>query len=475
MSFKKSSGKRSSGLKVIIVFAALLLFAISFFSTKLTRTNAASAGPSPSHTNAPGEDNCTACHTDFAVNSGLGTLSISGLPVNYRVGQSYPLSVTQSDTNGVVYGFQTTSLDRFARQAGDYTVSGSLVQTKTGLVGGNSRIYVEHTVSGIIPVVFGSRTWNFNWTAPTTRKGRVRFYVAGNASNSDGSPGGDRIYATVASTYSGSAIATFDGDGKADISVFRPSNNVWYSLNSTNGNFIQTNFGTGGDIITPGDYDGDGKTDQAVFRPSSGTWYLNRSSAGFTAIQFGANGDKPAVGDYDGDGKYDLAVFRPSTGVWYIFHIGTGTFRVQGFGLPTDVIGQGDYDGDGKTDIAVYRNGTWYIWQSTTLSLDVKQFGLSGDFPIQGDYDSDGKTDVAVYRPSSGIWYINRSNDGFYAVQFGNSTDVPVPADYDGDGSNDIAVYRNGTWYILYSSNGSFSVIGFGLTGDKPIATGYLN
>ncbi len=35
------------------------------------------------------------------------------------------------------------------------------------------------------------------------------------------------------------------------------------------------------------DFDGDGKTDISVFRPSEGNWYLNRSTAGFTADQLG--------------------------------------------------------------------------------------------------------------------------------------------------------------------------------------------
>ena len=78
----------------------------------------------------------------------------------------------------------------------------------------------------------------------------------------------------------------FDGDCRADVSVFRPSNGVWYLQQSTAG-FTGIGFGFSTDLITPADYDGDGKTDVAVFRPSNGTWYLQRSSQGFTGIAFG--------------------------------------------------------------------------------------------------------------------------------------------------------------------------------------------
>ena len=74
----------------------------------------------------------------------------------------------------------------------------------------------------------------------------------------------------------------FDGDGKADISVYRPSNGVWYLLNSTSG-FTSTQFGIATDRIVPADYDG--RTDIAVYR--GGIWYLLRSTAGFTAFSFG--------------------------------------------------------------------------------------------------------------------------------------------------------------------------------------------
>ena len=98
---------------------------------------------------------------------------------------------------------------------------------------------------------------------------------------------------------------------EAGFGDYPPPSGVWYIKQSSTGytDVSRLPVGDRTDVPVPGDYDGAGKSDIAVYRPSTGnSGTLLKSSTNFTgyaAHQWGVSTDVPAPGDYDGDGKTD--------------------------------------------------------------------------------------------------------------------------------------------------------------------------
>ncbi|MBL7898371.1 MAG: hypothetical protein JNJ99_07535 [Crocinitomicaceae bacterium] len=141
-----------------------------------------SANPPAAKTGAPGESNCTSCHSG-TTQSGAGniTLDFSGVGSEYVVGQSYTFTI--SIASGTKNGFEATILDATNVKAGTFTAG-----TNYGITNASGRQYVRQTVSD------GITSWTFNWTAPSSDMGDLTLYYAFNKSNNSDNSSGDIIY-----------------------------------------------------------------------------------------------------------------------------------------------------------------------------------------------------------------------------------------------------------------------------------------
>jgi hypothetical protein len=223
--------------------------------------------------------------------------------------------------------------------------------------------------------------------AAVNRSDVVRDNVKIGQWSSGPSVGGGRL------TFS-SRVADPNVPGATNLIVWQATYGMWYLLNSADGMvftsqaLVQWGEVAAKDVPTPGDYDGDGRTDLAVWRPSLATWFVLKSSEGYdaqrnVALAWGESDDVPVPGDYDGDGRTDFAVWRPSLATWFVLRSSTGydTRQVLAvrWGVTGDLPVRGDYDGDGRADIAVWRPST-----STLLVLKSSEgFSLSQCLAVQ--------------------------------------------------------------------------------------------
>jgi hypothetical protein len=210
-----------------------------------------STGPLPDRAGITGTTCSTSgCHSDFSMNFGPGSVTISGLPSGgWAPGQSYPLMVSVSHTGAVRYGFQMTAVDSGGAQAGSFT-PGSGMGVPVATINGEAVQHIQHLRPNETDGVFG-----FTWTSPSSvSTGDVRFNVAANAANGNDAVTGDFIYSdeqTVSSATSSSVFyfpqITDGGDFTTTIFITRPGEasttaNVEISLTASNGSPLDIDF-----------------------------------------------------------------------------------------------------------------------------------------------------------------------------------------------------------------------------------------
>jgi len=156
-----------------------------------------SGGPPLGTTGDFGQPNCTDCHSGNSLNAAGGTFLISGVPTEYVPGNTYPITITISKAGQSRWGFElATRVVSSGLQAGTLAATDT---TNTQVRSSAGIQYISHTGPGT-QADTGQGTWTFNWTAPATAEGAIRFSAAGNAANNNLSNSGDFIYTATVTT-----------------------------------------------------------------------------------------------------------------------------------------------------------------------------------------------------------------------------------------------------------------------------------
>jgi len=387
-----------------------------------------------------------------------------------------PASLTfASQPLGTTSAAQSTTLKN--------TGNAALTISSISLTGANAANFARTTTCPVSPSTLAagaSCTISVTFTPSASGSRTASVTIADDAAGSPQALALTGTGATSASAYNWAAqdSADFDGDQMTDLGgLYRgrtPDDALWYDPASGGGAAFQIWFGATSDVPVAGDYDGDGKTDAVIFRPSTGLWYGPRTGAAQIVIQMylGQAGDIPAPGDYDGDKKTDAAIYRPSTGLFFAILSGGGT-QGKMLGGSGDVPVPRDYDGDGKTDFATYRpsTGAWNALLSSGGTYTATN-GQAGDIPVPADYNGDRRADPVVFRPSNGLWtgpYEGAS--GRFSFTLGQSGDVPIPGYYDNNKTADVAIFRPslGLWYTNLSAGGTKRADALGFSTDVPL------
>lgn len=312
---------------------------------------------------------------------------------------------------------------------------------------------------------------------------------------------------TLSVVASAATPSDFDGDGKSDLAIWRPSSQNFYvypsswapapgacppCFASTSGQGFPGCYAhlgdSSSDVPRPGDFDGDGKTDIAVWQgqatilnfrlkfSSYGAGCLN--SPPFNTGSFSGtiiSGDKVDVAEATGDGLDDILWFRPAgtgNGTWFLRNsIGgqvtpyTANWNIGGT-IDSPFTLSGRYNSGVSTSIGMRldRTPNTMYWIGTKFlngTMTGMYYGVAttaSQYATRGNYGgpSANLADFMSFDSAAGNWAVryNVGASGFGGgtgtYQWGIANDIPISGDWNGDGLADPAVWRpsDGNWFV---------------------------
>jgi hypothetical protein len=260
-----------TGIVVLLAFAA---------PRDVKNQNGAPAG----YTGSPGDgSSCASCHSVPGIMFYPPAISHNIPGAQYVPGNTYQITCNIGASGRVKFGFQFSPQDAAGALAGSMTVTNP---TDMQLVGAGK--YMTHTLTGTSGPS-GSKSWQFNWTAPPPGTGQVQLCAAFNITNNNSNNTGDSIVLAVINVDEGT-VGMEQPYEKTDVQIYpQPANDVIHLLFTSEmpGRIHASVYNTDFRMITSTEWS-DVRTGEAIRLStagmSSGTYFLKLEQQGKTVL-----------------------------------------------------------------------------------------------------------------------------------------------------------------------------------------------
>ena len=192
---------------LVITAIAVLSFVYAFENgsgsmNSVFHTMGAPAGYSGDPAGGNKTCNTAGCHSPGPVPQAQTGWITSNIPTTgYVPGSVYTITATATRAGHIKFGFEVSPQSAAGVQLGTMTATSTqttLVTSATGVA------YITHNNTGTAGT--GSKTWSFDWTAPTAGSGAVNFYGAFNITNASNTPALDTIYTSVLNVIENTSV-----------------------------------------------------------------------------------------------------------------------------------------------------------------------------------------------------------------------------------------------------------------------------
>ncbi|MCB0429997.1 MAG: T9SS type A sorting domain-containing protein [Flavobacteriales bacterium] len=175
------------------------------------------------------------CHTGNSVSPMTGWITWDGPSSNeYTPGATYNITCTATQSGIVRFGFEASVFDAAGAMSGTMAITNS---SQTWMRSLGAKKYITHTLAGNSGST--TKSWTFQWTAPSAGKGSAAVYAAFNCANNNGSDTGDKIYTSVLVLTEATNVSVQDIENNQQIGLqvypqpFRDEANVSFELSQT--------------------------------------------------------------------------------------------------------------------------------------------------------------------------------------------------------------------------------------------------